>query len=84
LRYCLWIFVLSAVAVAATACKQEIGQESSLQVENVSSVEDCLIVSEEAADNSRCHVCHIKYDEEELALNHGLGGVSCEGCHVIV
>ncbi|MHC4537722.1 MAG: cytochrome c3 family protein, partial [Planctomycetota bacterium] len=33
------------------------------------------------ADNSRCHVCHINYDEEELALNHELGGVSCEKCH---
>ena len=33
------------------------------------------------ADNSRCHVCHINYDEEELALNHELVGVGCEQCH---
>lgn len=35
----------------------------------------------DAVDNSRCHVCHINYDEEELALNHELVGVSCEKCH---
>jgi hypothetical protein len=77
----LWIFVLTAVAVAATACKQDIGQEGSLQVENNGHIEDHSTVGEEGADNSRCHVCHINYDEEELALNHELWGVSCESCH---
>ena len=81
MKYCLWIFVLTAVAVAATACKQEIVQETPLQVENGGSIENRLMVSEDAADNSRCHVCHINYDEEELALNHELMGVSCEKCH---
>lgn len=81
MRYCLWIFVLSAVAVVATACKQKIGQEALLQVENVSSVEERSMVSGDVVDNSRCHVCHINYDEEELALNHELGSVSCESCH---
>jgi hypothetical protein len=37
-----------------------------------------------AADNSRCHVCHINYDKGEFALNHELGDISREGCHVIV
>ncbi len=69
------MFVLTAVAVAATACKQEIVQKTPLQVENGGSIENRLMVSEDAADNSRCHVCHINYDEEELALNHELGDV---------
>jgi hypothetical protein len=41
-------------------------------------------VAQDVADNSRCHVCHINYDEEALALNHELGDISCEGCDVIV
>lgn len=32
-------------------------------------------------DNSRCHVCHINYSEEELAVSHAKAGVGCEKCH---
>jgi hypothetical protein len=84
LRYCLWIFVLTAVAVAATGCKQKIVQKTPLQIENVSSAEERSMMSGEIADNSRCHVCHINYDEDELALNHELECVSCEGYHIRV
>ena len=37
--------------------------------------------SESEADNSRCHVCHLNYAMEDLAVNHAGGGVSCEQCH---
>jgi len=33
------------------------------------------------ADNSRCHVCHINYEEEELAVSHARADVGCEACH---
>ncbi|NIW97900.1 MAG: hypothetical protein GWN13_06585 [Phycisphaerae bacterium] len=33
------------------------------------------------ADNSRCHVCHINYDEEVLAVTHARANISCEQCH---
>jgi hypothetical protein len=33
------------------------------------------------ADNSRCHVCHINYSEEELAVSHARANVGCEQCH---
>jgi len=60
----------------ATACKQKIGQETGLQVENISSTEErSMVVSEEATNNSRCFVCHINYEEGKLALNHELGDV---------
>jgi len=42
------------------------------------------MVSDKGADNSRCHVCHINYDEGKLTLNYELGDISCEGCDVIV
>jgi hypothetical protein len=33
------------------------------------------------ADNSRCHVCHINYADEELAVLHARADISCEQCH---
>lgn len=32
-------------------------------------------------DNSRCHVCHINYEEEKLAVTHARAGIGCEQCH---
>jgi hypothetical protein len=34
-----------------------------------------------AADNSRCFVCHLNFDEEKLAVAHAKGGVACVKCH---
>ena len=34
-----------------------------------------------AADNSRCHVCHINYSEEPLAVLHAQENIGCEKCH---
>jgi len=34
-----------------------------------------------SADNSRCHVCHMNYQSEELAVTHARNFVSCEHCH---
>ena len=33
------------------------------------------------ADNSRCHVCHLDYQKEELALDHARAEIGCAGCH---
>lgn len=33
------------------------------------------------ADNSRCHVCHMNYEVEELAVQHARADVGCEDCH---
>ncbi len=33
------------------------------------------------ADNSRCHVCHINYVQEDLALAHARANIGCAGCH---
>lgn len=72
--------MLTAVAVAATACEQKIG-ETEPPLGDGGRAEKQAAIPDEVADNSRCHVCHINYDEEELALNHELVGVSCERCH---
>lgn len=33
------------------------------------------------ADNSRCYVCHINYEEEDLALAHAQAEIGCADCH---
>jgi len=33
------------------------------------------------ADNSRCHVCHLNYAREELALDHARADIGCADCH---
>ena len=33
------------------------------------------------ADNSRCHVCHINFQDEALTFVHAQANVGCERCH---
>ena len=40
-----------------------------------------VAVADGPADNSRCHVCHINYEDEELAVDHAKKGIGCESCH---
>lgn len=90
LRYCLWILVLTAAVIAVVACKQRI-EDQPLLPENGDDQEPLLL--DEApllledddggpvADNSRCHVCHINYGHEKLAVTHARADVGCEKCH---
>ena len=51
--------------------------------------EEPLLLSDESekgtvaggADNSRCHVCHINFSQEELAVAHARAAIGCAGCH---
>jgi hypothetical protein len=89
-RCCLWILVLATVAVAVAACKQRIAEEPS-PLDNGRGEKPLLLEEEPPplegdnadplADNSRCHVCHINYEDEELAVTHARAGVGCERCH---
>ncbi len=79
-RNCLWVLVLAMVAVGMLACEQEIREEPPLLLE-----EPPLLLEDEetgpVADNSRCHVCHINYEDEVLAVTHAQANISCEQCH---
>ena len=35
----------------------------------------------EGVDNSRCHVCHMDFAKEEIAVKHGRAGIGCSKCH---
>ncbi len=50
--------------------------------------EEPLLLSEEedtydgpVADNSRCHVCHLNFDGEDLTKVHARAEIGCEDCH---
>lgn len=81
--------MLAAVAVAVVACKQRIKEEP-LLLENGDDEEPLLLEEEPllleddagpVADNSRCHVCHINYEDEALAFMHARANIGCERCH---
>lgn len=36
---------------------------------------------DDGADNSRCHVCHINYVAEAIAVTHARAGIGCADCH---
>lgn len=38
-------------------------------------------VEEDGADNSRCFVCHLNYQVEEIAVTHARQGIGCARCH---
>ena len=75
------MLVLAIVAVVMVACEQEVKEEEPLLLLE----EPPLLLEDEPtgpmADNSRCHVCHINYAEEVLAVTHARADVSCEDCH---
>ncbi|MCP5118015.1 MAG: hypothetical protein GY953_44940 [bacterium] len=35
----------------------------------------------EGADNSRCHVCHLNFAQEEIAVKHARQDIGCGECH---
>jgi hypothetical protein len=74
-RCCPLTIVVVTVAVAVVACKEQLAQEPPLLLENGQTKTGPV------ADNSRCHVCHINYDDEVLAVTHAGANVSCEQCH---
>ena len=43
--------------------------------------EPAVDLGEGAADNSRCHVCHMNYMSDSLALTHAAAGMGCNKCH---
>ncbi|MGB2820243.1 MAG: multiheme c-type cytochrome [Phycisphaerae bacterium] len=81
LKYCLWIIVPAVVALTVTACREEPAEEPLLLLENGDGLGNLPPPKGPVADNSRCHVCHINYQAERLAVMHARANVGCERCH---
>jgi hypothetical protein len=86
-RYCLRILMLAAVTAAVVGCKQKNPDLRKLQTDDEPPLlledgnDEEPAVDGPVADNSRCHVCHINYADEELALIHARANIGCEQCH---
>jgi len=74
------VLVPATVAVVMVACERQSKEQEPLLLE-----EPPLVLEDEPvgpmADNSRCHVCHINYADEALAVTHARANISCEQCH---
>jgi hypothetical protein len=89
----LLVVVLAAGSVTFVGCKEEVRQEPPLLLAEEVSQEPPLLLEEGSAseefgsptgpvaDNSRCHVCHMNYEDEALSIMHARANVGCEQCH---
>jgi len=68
---CVLVIALTAIAIAACICNNP---------KRITTVKASVPI-EPPVDNSRCHVCHLNYQEEKLAARHAQVGVGCEKCH---
>ncbi|MBM4024010.1 MAG: hypothetical protein FJ280_01180 [Planctomycetes bacterium] len=64
------------------------GQVTSSEVKPLLLDDEPLLLEDEGgvdvsggADNHRCHVCHVNYAEEKLAVTHAKAGIGCARCH---
>jgi hypothetical protein len=76
--------VLSAGAlIGFVACRQQARPEPEplLLLAESSGAEGLESAAGPAADNSRCHVCHINFENEALTSVHARAGIGCERCH---
>lgn len=89
-KYCLGMIVLAVIA-ACVVFSEERGQEQVPQeeplleplllLEEYDEGEDSLPLTESGADNGRCHVCHVNYLQEDIAVFHARADISCADCH---
>ena len=91
MRYYLSMLVLAAVAVAGMGCERiKAKQEPKTNTESKTDEEPLLLLDEEdefvspggtVADNTRCHVCHMNYIQEDIAVIHARANIGCADCH---
>ena len=88
MRYGLWALVLGAGVGTLAACQHRASQEHLGSLEPLSQVAEAPaegdplgLSAKPVADNRRCHVCHMNYEDEELAVTHAQANVGCMHCH---
>lgn len=97
MRYGLFGLALAALVLSARGCGQKgmeerspagvapAGGEAPLLLEDAPLLLDDGPAADAPAgpmaDNSRCHVCHINYVREALAVTHARADIGCARCH---
>lgn len=71
----LWLSLAAAAALAAGCC------DHSSQPKAEGQGGAAKAPPARGVDNSRCHVCHLDFSDEQLAVSHAKNGVGCEKCH---
>jgi hypothetical protein len=74
-------FVLVATSVVLMGCKEQVVQEPLPLLEDGNSGESTDLNTGPVADNSRCYICHINYEQEKLTSSHAKADIGCERCH---
>lgn len=81
-KYLVYMMLLAPMMAIPMACERdEAGGASVSDEKRADSKPASTRPAGPVADNSRCHVCHINYEEEELAVMHAQADVGCEKCH---
>ena len=96
MRYFSLAFVLMVGLITITGCAQKKVNISDSSLESSKNTEPPLLVDSEPLllednpvnssvgtmpANSRCHVCHINYVNEDLAITHARVNIGCAQCH---
>lgn len=72
---------IAAVRQPEASRPSQVRQESGLKEEPLLLLDELPEPSVSGADNSRCHVCHLNFAQEALAVTHALAGLGCAKCH---
>jgi hypothetical protein len=80
------VVLLTAVTFVTLGCEQDKGPQNAgidepLMLDDGDDEDDLFEAQGPVADNSRCHVCHINFADEALAVIHARANISCEQCH---
>ncbi|MCL5279973.1 MAG: hypothetical protein M1376_08720 [Planctomycetes bacterium] len=76
------LIFISASRPGKEACAVACDSRNAQNVTVVKAVQDPAKKPTEAfVANPYCKVCHLDFDEEELALQHEIWGIGCERCH---
>ena len=81
--YCVLVVFLADALLTFVGCRPPISPkaEEPLLLLEEESLPDIDASAGPAADNSRCHVCHMNYEDEALTLIHARADVGCQDCH---
>ena len=92
MKYCKYLCLLVvsvSIVFAVCSCRPKPEKVVVAEEEPLLLLDEPLLLLDEAgdseadqgADNSRCHVCHLNFATEELAVTHARADIGCENCH---
>ncbi len=97
MKYFTSAVILTMGFIAVTGCEPDKGTDarrgSALSTDDESplQIDDEPLLLEDStgestggwseSDNSRCHVCHMNYISEDIAVVHSHAGIGCADCH---